>query len=474
MLAVLLAIAGGIRATEAQTAQAVLFFSPTCQHCHQVITGYLPALFREFGGQPSVIADESVPPPERGLILFYNDRLQLLLVDASKAIGSELYMASARSLLIPPERGGVPRLVIGDEYMVGAREIPLRTGDLVRQGLEHGGIGWPVMDGLDEALASVPALAQVAVVQPQDVAPEPAPVTVDSAVPPPEETPTSEPAPVAVDSAVPLPEETPTSEPAPTAVDSAVPPPEETPMPEQAPATPPAAELSDLEDEGLAEVPADTAVEEVVEAAPDSDAVDPSAFDVVPTRDLSMIENFQLDPVGNGFSVVVLVLMIVSVIVVWVRPHLMPAEWSRGLLVPVFALIGVGVAGYLTYIEATGVTAVCGPVGDCNTVNQSEYARLFGVLPVGALGLMGYVAIALGWAASRYANDSVARWAIVSLLAMATLGTLFSIYLTFLEPFVIGATCAWCLTSSILITAQMWLSSSAGQKAWTQLRSGVS
>jgi uncharacterized membrane protein len=31
-------------------------------------------------------------------------------------------------------------------------------------------------------------------------------------------------------------------------------------------------------------------------------------------------------------------------------------------------------------------------------------------------------------------------------------GVLFSIYLTFLEPFVIGATCAWCLSSAVIMT----------------------
>jgi uncharacterized membrane protein len=41
---------------------------------------------------------------------------------------------------------------------------------------------------------------------------------------------------------------------------------------------------------------------------------------------------------------------------------------------------------------------------------------------------------------------------------MTVVGTLFSIYLTFLEPFVIGATCAWCLTSAVLMTVLMLLS----------------
>jgi uncharacterized membrane protein len=56
---------------------------------------------------------------------------------------------------------------------------------------------------------------------------------------------------------------------------------------------------------------------------------------------------------------------------------------------------------------------------------------------------------------------------------MTLAGTVFSIYLTFLEPFVIGATCAWCLSSSILITVLMLLAVSPGKHALRELaRSG--
>jgi uncharacterized membrane protein len=37
-------------------------------------------------------------------------------------------------------------------------------------------------------------------------------------------------------------------------------------------------------------------------------------------------------------------------------------------------------------------------------------------------------------------------------------GTLFSIYLTIPERFVIGATCTWCLTSAIVMTLLLWSS----------------
>ena len=115
-------------------------------------------------------------------------------------------------------------------------------------------------------------------------------------------------------------------------------------------------------------------------------------------------------------------------------------------------------AGYLAYVETAQVEAVCGPVGDCNTVQQSEYARLFGILPIGVLGLIGYIAIAAAWGIARFGNGSLTNLAALALFTMTVSGTLFSIYLTFLEPFVIGATCAWCLTSAILMTTLMLLS----------------
>jgi len=40
------------------------------------------------------------------------------------------------------------------------------------------------------------------------------------------------------------------------------------------------------------------------------------------------------------------------------------------------------------------------------------------------------------------------------LLALSVAGVLFSIYLTYLEVFVIGAVCAWCLTSALIVAAE--------------------
>jgi uncharacterized membrane protein len=127
--------------------------------------------------------------------------------------------------------------------------------------------------------------------------------------------------------------------------------------------------------------------------------------------------------------------------------------------------VGLVVAGYLSYVEITHVEAVCGPVGDCNTVQQSEYARLFGFLPIGVLGMAGYVMILAAWFIGLFTGSKSADYAALAMLAMTASGTLFSVYLTFLEPFVIGATCAWCLSSAVIMTALMLLSLAPGKLA---------
>jgi uncharacterized membrane protein len=54
---------------------------------------------------------------------------------------------------------------------------------------------------------------------------------------------------------------------------------------------------------------------------------------------------------------------------------------------------------------------------------------------------------------------------------MSLFGVIFSIYLTFLEPFVIGATCAWCLSSAVIITVLLWLAVRPGRLALARLSS---
>lgn len=184
-------------------------------------------------------------------------------------------------------------------------------------------------------------------------------------------------------------------------------------------------------------------------------------------------ERFVRDLAGNVLSVLVLIGLLVTLVAV-IRPR----HWQRSLaarvgawgLVPI--LVGLVAAVYLAYVETTGTEAVCGPVGDCNTVQQSEYALLFGFLPVAVLGVIGYVAILAGYSLKLLLMRSQARspqagvrYLDATLFLMSLFGLVFSIFLTFLEPFVIGATCAWCLTSAVCMALVALMVAGPGWRA---------
>ena len=172
-------------------------------------------------------------------------------------------------------------------------------------------------------------------------------------------------------------------------------------------------------------------------------------------------------PYSNGFTLAMLVMlgMVASLLIAgasFVRglpglPRIFSMRWTEPAF-PLLCLAGLGVAGYLTYVETQAVQAICGPVGDCNTVQSSPYARLFGVLPVGVLGFMGFLAILAAWLYPRLRRDRWARYAPLPVLGMTVFGVLFSIYLTYLELFVIKAVCIWCLTSAVIMTLLLLLS----------------
>lgn len=159
------------------------------------------------------------------------------------------------------------------------------------------------------------------------------------------------------------------------------------------------------------------------------------------------------DPVGNGLALVVLGGLIASVGVVAAQRRdktVKSGSARRESIILGLCLAGMAVAAYLAYVETTQVAAFCGPIGDCNAVQQSPYARLFGLIPIGWLGVAGYIAIL----AASLIDQPLARQI---RFGFVVVGLIFSIYLTFLEPFVIGASCAWCLTSAVIMIALLWL-----------------
>jgi uncharacterized membrane protein len=109
------------------------------------------------------------------------------------------------------------------------------------------------------------------------------------------------------------------------------------------------------------------------------------------------------------------------------------------------ALLGVAIAGYLTFIHYAGIKPVCvSGGGGCEQVQSSRYSLLAGV-PVALLGLIGYLAIL---ASLRVRGDlGLTLGALITLMGLG-----FSAYLTYRELFTIKAICQWCVASAVLMT----------------------
>jgi len=433
--------------------RAVMFFSPTCPHCAEVIQDHLPIFFGTYGGEPTIYLDESLPENERCLYLFSNGQLEILLIDATRECGTSLYLASNVAQIIPPQRGGVPRFVMGEIVLVGAVEIPSRFHGLMREAQASGGLTWPAIPGLDSAVAGFPLRAAVAAdsqataITADVVGHEQADTTLapDDATNPADVAGADTTAIDAADSAVTI--ETTLEQPQDTVATTVE-------------------RRNDTSDNSVA-ADSDTTVS-AAQATPG----DSSPFDLIPDAKPTMLDNLRRDPAGNAVALIVLAGMVASVAAAFGRKPSEGANSKPRSAVLVVALLGIAVSGYLTYVETSGATAVCGPVGDCNTVQQSPYAMLFGLIPVGLLGLLGYATIVVAWFVWTHKPGVLADYAALTALGIALVGTLFSIYLTFLEPFIIGATCAWCIASSVAITILLLLTVDGGRGAWGRLAQG--
>jgi uncharacterized membrane protein/thiol-disulfide isomerase/thioredoxin len=362
------------QSAEPSVVQAVLFYSPNCPHCHHVITELLEPM----------LAD-------------YEDQLKIVGIDTSQPSGTELYRAAVERFGIPSERTGVPTMVVGDFVLVGSLEIPDQFPTIVEEGLAAGGIPWPDIPGLAQALTPAQSGPLSTVAPEANTSEASAPATAAAAT-------------------APLPTHSPDSSPT------------------------PARALAMQE-------PGEDAVLNIENQDPSSD---PLGFGLAGVILAGMVlsvgfSSWRISRPGTWQRIVQIFTL-----------DRTPVDRATTGGIPFLALAGLAVASYLAYVEITHVAAVCGPVGECNVVQTSAYALFLGV-PVAVWGLLYYLVVVALWAGQRVL---VRRWANLSLLGLLGLtlfGTLFSIYLTCLELFAIQAICSWCLSSAVISTVLMLL-----------------
>ena len=118
------------------------------------------------------------------------------------------------------------------------------------------------------------------------------------------------------------------------------------------------------------------------------------------------------------------------------------------VVIIVLALVGLGLSvDSLINHYKKSPTEFCdiNDTFNCDVVNRSSYSKLYGI-PVAAIGIAGYIVLAL-LALKDRANRTAS-----TLLVILSLGALgFSAYLTYIEARVLYTYCIVCLSSAVCI-----------------------
>lgn len=308
--------------------RAVYFSSPECPFC-------------------TIISQDHLDPLQKSL----GEELELLTVDTTTEDGARALRQFWVDYDVPSRRRGVPTVVVGDEVLVGAQEIPAQFPKIVDQGLLDGGIDWPAVAGLE---------------------------SLQEAAPPPP----------------------------------------------------------------------------------------------VEATEQTLLDRIAGDLPGNAIAILLLIILLA------VAASSVPRRsWQERLrratprwLKVLVAFIGLGVASYLAWGEVTRQDLFCGPVGQCNIVQHSDMAMLFGVLPLAVLGVAAYASLLGIYGIRLLRSWSWHRLVPAAALGLTSFGFGFSMLLTFWQPFVIGATCAWCLASAITMTLCFLFNLEEGRDQWKVIR----
>ncbi len=129
------------------------------------------------------------------------------------------------------------------------------------------------------------------------------------------------------------------------------------------------------------------------------------------------------------------------------------------------SLIGFFVATYLYLYKIGKIPGIACGTGGCETVQASPWATFLG-LPVALIGVVGYVACLVLAMVGIQQGGERRHWSDALLLAGATVGVLFTGWLTYAEAVLIEAWCRWCLVSAGIITL-LFLAAALG---WRSLR----
>ena len=122
----------------------------------------------------------------------------------------------------------------------------------------------------------------------------------------------------------------------------------------------------------------------------------------------------------------------------------------------VLAVLGLLDSVYLFWVKYTGAYALCGPIGNCESVNSSQYSEIFGI-PIALLGAGAY-AVMMVLLLMENRGQVCPEFGPMIVFGMSLIGVLYSIYLTYIEVAILKAICPYCVISAIILVVLLILS----------------
>ena len=122
-------------------------------------------------------------------------------------------------------------------------------------------------------------------------------------------------------------------------------------------------------------------------------------------------------------------------------------------MIQLLSVVGILIAFYLVLFHNGSLILTCtqGELFDCGQVSgpYAAFSTFYGI-PVAFFGLLGYVAIfMLIWLQDWV--PVVRQYVVYLVMAIVSVALLFTAYLSYLEEFVIGKWCQYCLGSAAVV-----------------------
>ena len=115
----------------------------------------------------------------------------------------------------------------------------------------------------------------------------------------------------------------------------------------------------------------------------------------------------------------------------------------------IFVILGLAVATYMTIYKITGNNAMCGGSGGCATVTASRYSEINNI-DVPVIGVIGNLAM-LSVLLFQNRNSFLQKNGTLIFFGLALAGFVFTLWLIYLEIFILKAFCPFCVTAQTLM-----------------------